>query len=166
MSSLALGFFGSVVKLAAYQGSTFETFAVGHVLIGLATIIFMIKLALNDNILHLATYMSTMPAGYLLSQLLTQIVFTKESSYLTHAKESVWKLEIYMAVQSILLLASLIYAFILSKHEKEGVRNEIELAQTPTSIKNGFSAVFKTNKNLIFIIIGFGLVYSSFFLQL
>lgn len=98
MASLALGFVGSVVRLAAYQGSTFETFAVGQVMIGLATIMFMIQLALNDNILHLGTFMSTMPAGYLLSQLLTQIIFTKESTYLTHANESVWKLEIYMAV--------------------------------------------------------------------
>lgn len=29
MASLALGFVGSLVRLAAYQGNTFETFAVG-----------------------------------------------------------------------------------------------------------------------------------------
>ncbi len=86
MASLGLGFLGSVVRLVAYQGSTFEAFAVGQVLIGLSIMIYMIQVAYNENILHLATFMSTMPAGYLISQLLTQIIFTKESSYLTHAE--------------------------------------------------------------------------------
>ncbi len=67
MASLALGFVGSVVRLAAYQGNTFETFAVGQVIIGLATIIFMIEQVLIDNTLHISTFMSTMPGGYLIS---------------------------------------------------------------------------------------------------
>ena len=67
MASLALGFVGSVVRLAAYQGNTFETFAVGQVIIGLATIIFMIQEVFTDNTLHISTFLSTMPAGYLIS---------------------------------------------------------------------------------------------------
>jgi len=166
MASLALGFVGSIVRLAAYQGATFETFAAGHVIIGIATIIFMIQVALNENTLQLTTVMSTLPAGYLLSQLLTQIIFTKESSYLTHADESVWKLEIYMAVQSVLILASLVYAFIHSKNENIYVTNVIVLAETTPSFKTGLTTVFKTNKNVLFIILSFGLFYSSFVLQL
>lgn len=67
MASLALGFVGSVVRLAAYEGNTFETFAVGQVIIGLATIIFIIQEVFIDNTLHISAFMSTMPAGYLIS---------------------------------------------------------------------------------------------------
>jgi cyanate permease len=83
---------------------------------------------------------------------------------MTHAQESAWKLEIYMGVQSILILVSLVYAFILSKQDQVE-KYVVEVTQL-SSFKNGFIAVFKTNKNLMFIIIGFALVYCSFFLQL
>ncbi len=64
---MALGFVGSVVRLGAYQGNTFEKFAVGQVIIGFATIIFMILEVFIDNTLHISTFLSTMPAGYLIS---------------------------------------------------------------------------------------------------
>ena len=85
MASLALGLLGNLVRLAAYQGNTFETFAVGQVIIGFATIMYMIQIVFIDNLLHLSTFMSTLPAGYLISQLFNQIIFTKEDAYLTHA---------------------------------------------------------------------------------
>jgi hypothetical protein len=61
--------------------------------------------------------LATIPAGYLISQLLNQIIFTKENSYLTHIEESAYKIEIYMAVQSFIILVGLILALIQSRKE-------------------------------------------------
>jgi hypothetical protein len=59
--------------------------------------------------------LATIPAGYLISQLLSQIIFTKENSYLTHIEESAYKIEIYMAVQSFIILVALIVALVQSR---------------------------------------------------
>ena len=166
MASLGIGFIGSLIRLVAYVGNehNFIALAVGQALIGVGTISMILQLAVTDNSWSLSAFMATMPAGYLISQLLNQIIFTRENAYLTHIEESAWKIEIYMSLQAFFIMVSLISALMQSRKYED--ISMVEVIEIPTGFKDGISVLFKTNKNSLFIIIGFAFMYGAFFLHL
>lgn len=112
---------------------------------------------------------SSIPFGFLLSELLSKIVLTRRDSYFQNSVNTQIKIEILLAVQSFMMLVCGITGFVVRATTPGAVKEEIKekSAESPhIKILEGLKVIFKEEKKALIIIASIAFYIGAYYLQL